>query len=46
MCVVWTVWEQDVERKRRAGVTAELERRREAQLEAEVRRKEMQESLK
>ncbi|KAK4508728.1 hypothetical protein PRZ48_002467 [Zasmidium cellare] len=43
---IWTVWEQEAEKKRRQGVTAELERRREAQLEAELRRKEMQESLK
>lgn len=43
---VWTVWEQEAEKKRRQGITAELERRREAQLEAELRRQEMKESLK
>lgn len=46
MCLVWTVWEQEAEKKRRQGVSAELERRREAQLEAEARRQEMKDSLK
>lgn len=38
VCVVWTEWEADVERKRAAGVQAELDRRREAErMKAEIK---------
>ena len=39
---VWTVWEKDIEAKRRAGVQAELDRRK---AEDEMK-KEVRESLK
>jgi hypothetical protein len=43
---VWTAWEQDVEKRRREGVLAELERRKAADAEAEARRQEIRNSIK
>ncbi|KAF1827247.1 CBP4-domain-containing protein [Dissoconium aciculare CBS 342.82] len=43
---IWTAWEQDVEKRRREGVLAELERRKAADAEAEARRQEIRNSIK
>jgi hypothetical protein len=40
--VVWTVWEQEAEKHRKAGVQAELNRRK----DAEAMRQEIKDSIK
>lgn len=42
---VWSVWEQEAEKNRLAGVTAELEKRRAEALAAEQRKQEIKNSL-
>ncbi|WPG98184.1 Hypothetical protein R9X50_00097000 [Acrodontium crateriforme] len=42
---VWAEWEQDAERRRKAGVQAELDRRQAEAIEAETRKAEMKKSL-
>ncbi|KAK5129035.1 hypothetical protein LTR85_000368 [Meristemomyces frigidus] len=42
---IWTVWEQEVEKRRQLGITQELHRRKAAAAEAETRRQEMKSSL-
>ncbi|KAK4548299.1 assembly factor cbp4 [Oleoguttula mirabilis] len=43
---IWTVWEQEVEKKRQLGIQQELDRRKASTAEAETRRQEMQNSLR
>ncbi|KXL42268.1 hypothetical protein M433DRAFT_140945 [Acidomyces richmondensis BFW] len=43
---IWTVWEEDVERRRRLGIEQELERRKAAAAAAESHKAEMQKTLR
>ncbi|KAK3671479.1 Assembly factor cbp4 [Recurvomyces mirabilis] len=43
---VWTVWEEEAEKRRQLGITAELDRRRATAAEAEKLKEEMKNSLR
>ncbi|KAH9828111.1 Assembly factor cbp4 [Teratosphaeria destructans] len=42
---IWTVWEQEAEKRRQLGITQELDRRRAVAAEEAARKAEMQKSL-